>query len=167
MEFSKARKTISKCLFPVAGYGTRFLPATKNMPKEMLPILDKPLIQYAVEEAYASGMDRICFVTGRGKRALEDQVERGPGKLFVSMTVDCDVAPAHIGDPVFSTGGQVGAVTSGGYGHRVRKNIAFAFVEPDQAEIGTRLQVGILGGHYNAEVTALCLYDPENELVRS
>jgi UTP--glucose-1-phosphate uridylyltransferase len=72
MACSKAHKTIKKCLFPVAGYGTRFLPATKNMPKEMLPILDKPLIQYGVEEAYASGMDQICFVTGRGKRALED-----------------------------------------------------------------------------------------------
>lgn len=72
MESRKAYKTITKCLFPVAGYGTRFLPATKNMPKEMLPVLDKPLIQYGVEEAYASGMDRICFVTGRGKQALED-----------------------------------------------------------------------------------------------
>jgi UTP--glucose-1-phosphate uridylyltransferase len=72
MVSSKVRKTITKCLFPVAGYGTRFLPATKNMPKEMLPILDKPLIQYGVEEAYASDMDRICLVTGRGKRALED-----------------------------------------------------------------------------------------------
>ena len=72
MESSKARPRINKCLFPVAGYGTRFLPATKNMPKEMLPILDKPLIQYGVEEAHASGMNHICFVTGRGKRALED-----------------------------------------------------------------------------------------------
>ena len=66
---------IKKCLFPVAGYGTRFLPATKAMPKEMLPILNKPLIQYGVEEAYAAGMHRIAFVTGRGKRAIEDHFD--------------------------------------------------------------------------------------------
>lgn len=66
---------LKKCLFPVAGYGTRFLPATKAMPKEMLPILDKPLVQYGVEEAAEAGMDRICFVTGRGKRAIEDHFD--------------------------------------------------------------------------------------------
>ncbi|MGD2083814.1 MAG: sugar phosphate nucleotidyltransferase, partial [Chromatiales bacterium] len=66
---------IKKCLFPVAGYGTRFLPATKAMPKEMLPILNKPLIQYGVEEVYAAGMHRIAFVTGRGKRAIEDHFD--------------------------------------------------------------------------------------------
>ena len=63
---------IKKCLFPVAGYGTRFLPATKAMPKEMLPILNKPLIQYDVEEAVDAGIIDIAFVTGRGKRAIED-----------------------------------------------------------------------------------------------
>ena len=57
---------LNKCLFPVAGYGTRFLPATKAMPKEMLPILDKPLIQYGVEEALSAGLRDIGFVTGRG-----------------------------------------------------------------------------------------------------
>ena len=66
---------LKKCLFPVAGYGTRFLPATKAMPKEMLPILDKPLVQYGVEEAAEAGLDRICFVTGRGKRAIEDHFD--------------------------------------------------------------------------------------------
>lgn len=66
---------IKKCLFPAAGYGTRFLPATKAMPKEMLPILDKPLIQYGVEEAVSAGMDTIAIVTGRGKRALEDHFD--------------------------------------------------------------------------------------------
>lgn len=66
---------IKKCLFPAAGYGTRFLPATKAMPKEMLPILTKPLIQYAVEEAHQAGFKDICFVTGRGKRALEDHFD--------------------------------------------------------------------------------------------
>jgi UTP--glucose-1-phosphate uridylyltransferase len=63
---------IQKCLFPAAGYGTRFLPATKALPKEMLPILTKPLIHYGVEEALNAGMDTMAMVTGRGKRALED-----------------------------------------------------------------------------------------------
>ena len=67
--------SINKCLFPVAGYGTRFLPATKAMPKEMLPIVTKPLIQYAVEEAMAAGITGMAFVTGRGKRALEDHFD--------------------------------------------------------------------------------------------
>ncbi len=67
--------TITRCLFPVAGFGTRFLPATKSMPKEMLPILTKPLIQYGVEEALDAGMSCIAFVTGRGKRAIEDHFD--------------------------------------------------------------------------------------------
>jgi UTP--glucose-1-phosphate uridylyltransferase len=66
---------IRKCLFPVAGYGTRFLPATKAMPKEMLPILEKPLVQYGVEEAVEAGLTDIGFVTGRGKRAIEDHFD--------------------------------------------------------------------------------------------
>ncbi|HSH84851.1 MAG TPA: UTP--glucose-1-phosphate uridylyltransferase GalU, partial [Guyparkeria sp.] len=66
---------IEKCLFPAAGYGTRFLPATKAMPKEMLPILDRPLIQYGVEEAFEAGMTQMAMVTGRGKRALEDHFD--------------------------------------------------------------------------------------------
>ena len=67
---------ITKAVFPVAGMGTRFLPATKASPKEMLPIVDKPLIQYAVEEAVAAGMTEMIFVTGRGKRAIEDHFDR-------------------------------------------------------------------------------------------
>ncbi|MDG1579401.1 UTP--glucose-1-phosphate uridylyltransferase GalU [Pseudomonas sp. GOM6] len=66
---------IRKCLFPAAGYGTRFLPATKAMPKEMLPIVNKPLIQYGVEEARDAGMQQMAIVTGRGKRALEDHFD--------------------------------------------------------------------------------------------
>ena len=61
---------IGKCLFPVAGYGTRFLPATKSMPKEMLPVVNKPLVQYGVEEAIEAGMTNCALVTGRGKRAI-------------------------------------------------------------------------------------------------
>ena len=66
---------IRKCLFPAAGYGTRFLPATKAMPKEMLPIVNKPLIQYGVEEARDAGLQHMAIVTGRGKRALEDHFD--------------------------------------------------------------------------------------------
>jgi len=66
---------IKKCLFPVAGYGTRFLPATKSMPKEMMPIVNKPLVQYGVEEAYDAGMTDMAFVTGRGKRAIPDHFD--------------------------------------------------------------------------------------------
>lgn len=66
---------LTKCLFPAAGYGTRFLPATKAMPKEMLPIVDKPLIQYGVEEAIEAGMTDIGVISGRGKRAIEDHFD--------------------------------------------------------------------------------------------
>ena len=66
---------ISKAVFPVAGFGTRFLPATKAMPKELLPIVDKPLIQYAAEEAISAGIDTLIFVTGRNKRAIEDHFD--------------------------------------------------------------------------------------------
>lgn len=69
------RKIVRKAVFPVAGLGTRFLPATKASPKEMLPIVDKPLIQYAVEEAYAAGIREMIFVTGRNKRAIEDHFD--------------------------------------------------------------------------------------------
>jgi len=66
---------IRKAVFPVAGLGTRFLPATKSSPKEMLPLIDKPLVQYVVEEAVASGIEQILFVTGRAKRAIEDHFD--------------------------------------------------------------------------------------------
>jgi len=65
-------KPVRKAIFPVAGFGTRFLPATKSVPKEMLPVVDRPLIQYAVDEARAAGIDQMIFVTGRNKGAIED-----------------------------------------------------------------------------------------------
>ncbi len=71
----KIKSTISKCLFPAAGYGTRFLPATKAIPKEMLPVLTKPLLQYGVEEAIEAKMQTMAIVTGRGKRAIEDHFD--------------------------------------------------------------------------------------------
>ena len=69
------KKILNKAVFPVAGLGTRFLPATKAQPKEMLPVVDKPLIQYAVEEAYSAGIRNMIFVTGRNKRAIEDHFD--------------------------------------------------------------------------------------------
>jgi UTP--glucose-1-phosphate uridylyltransferase len=72
---SFVRSTIRKAVFPAAGLGTRFLPATKAQPKEMLPLVDKPIIQYGVEEAAASGVDNIILVTGRGKNAIEDHFD--------------------------------------------------------------------------------------------
>lgn len=70
------KKTVRKAVFPVAGLGTRFLPATKASPKEMLPVVDKPLIQYAVEEAVAAGIEDMIFVTGRSKRAIPDHFDK-------------------------------------------------------------------------------------------
>src|SRR4030066_128110 len=67
---------ITKAVFPVAGMGTRFLPATKASPKEMLPVVDKPIIQYAAEEAIAAGIDELIFVTGRHKRSIEDHFDK-------------------------------------------------------------------------------------------
>jgi UTP--glucose-1-phosphate uridylyltransferase len=71
-------KRVRKAVFPVAGFGTRFLPATKSMPKELMPIVDKPLIQYAAEEAVRAGIDTLIFVTGRHKRAIEDHFDSNP-----------------------------------------------------------------------------------------
>src|SRR6267154_4128393 len=68
-------KQVRKAVFPAAGLGTRFLPATKAQPKEMLPLVDKPLIQYVIEEAVASGVRNITIVTGRGKNAIEDHFD--------------------------------------------------------------------------------------------
>src|SRR5580765_1807227 len=66
---------VRKAVFPAAGLGTRFLPATKAQPKEMLPLVDKPIIQYGVEEAIAAGCDQIVIITGRGKQAIEDHFD--------------------------------------------------------------------------------------------
>jgi len=74
-EMNANMKKLTKAVFPVAGMGTRFLPATKASPKEMLPVVDKPLIQYAVEEAYEAGIRHMIFVTGRSKRAIEDHFD--------------------------------------------------------------------------------------------
>jgi UTP--glucose-1-phosphate uridylyltransferase len=97
-------KRVRKCVFPVAGMGSRFLPATKASPKEMMPIVDKPLIQYAVEEAVAAGMTDMIFITGRHKRAIEDHFDKAyeveaelaaRGKLDLLELVQ-GIIPKHI-----------------------------------------------------------------------
>lgn len=98
------QKKIRKAVFPVAGMGTRFLPATKANPKEMLPIVDKPLIQYAAEEAVAAGIDVLVFVTGRNKRSIPDHFDKAyeleselqeRGKLQM-LDVVRDILPPHV-----------------------------------------------------------------------
>jgi len=97
-------KPIRKAVFPVAGLGTRFLPATKAMPKEMLPIVDKPLIQYAVEEAVAAGITDLIFITGRNKRAIEDhfdsipelEAELAAKNKTALLEIVRNVLPAHV-----------------------------------------------------------------------
>ena len=105
MEFNRKNTNhIRKAVFPVAGMGTRFLPATKASPKEMLPIVDKPLIQYAVEEALQAGITELVFITGRGKRAIEDHFDeadeiearlqaKGKGELVKSVQ---NIIPKHV-----------------------------------------------------------------------
>lgn len=109
-------------------------------------------------------LDKNDFI---GKAALLEQLKRGHRKLFVTMEIDCDKSPAHSGDPVFAADKQVGTVSSAGYGHRVNKNLAYAFVEPTFAALTTNLEVGILGQRYAARVTEDCLYDPENKKVKA
>lgn len=97
-------KPVRKAVFPVAGLGTRFLPATKASPKEMLPIVDKPLIQYAVEEAVAAGITDLIFITGRNKRAIEDHFDAAPeleAELLAKnkhelLAAVRNILPAHI-----------------------------------------------------------------------
>src|SRR4030067_1054736 len=97
-------KKITKAVFPVAGFGSRFLPATKASPKEMMPVVDKPLIQYAVEEAVAAGITDMVFITGRNKRAIEDHFDtayeleaelaaRGKQELLDMVR---EVVPGHV-----------------------------------------------------------------------
>jgi UTP--glucose-1-phosphate uridylyltransferase len=88
--------SIRKAVFPVGGLGTRFLPATKAIPKEMLPVVDKPLIQYAVEEAYAAGIREMIFVTGRHKRAIEDHFDTAY-ELEIRTGSSAQARPAEAG----------------------------------------------------------------------
>jgi UTP--glucose-1-phosphate uridylyltransferase len=134
---------VRKAVFPVAGLGTRFLPATKAMPKEMLTVVDKPLIQYAVEEALEAGIEQIIFVTGRGKGALEDHFDisyeledtmRSRGKSLQAI----EVIRQKPGSPVY-----VRQQKPLGLGHAVWcardivGNEPFAVLLPDELMVGT------------------------------
>lgn len=136
-------KPLRKAVFPVAGLGTRFLPATKSMPKEMLTVVDKPLIQYAVEEALEAGIEQIIFVTGRGKGALEDHFDisyelettmRERGKSLAAI----DGIRQRPGSPVY-----VRQQEPLGLGHAVwcaREIVGdepFAVLLPDELMVGT------------------------------
>ena len=90
---TKFSKKIRKAIFPVGGLGTRFLPATKSIPKEMLPVLDKPLVQYAVDEALEAGIEEFIFVTGRNKSAIEDHFDHS-FELENNLLANC-VANVH------------------------------------------------------------------------
>src|SRR5450830_1626168 len=104
--------TIHKAVIPAAGLGTRFLPATKSTPKEMLPLVDKPAIQYGVEEAVAAGLEDVLMITGRGKRALEDHFDYNP-ELEASLDAKGDTSrlaqvhqATHLDDVHFVRQGQ-------------------------------------------------------------
>lgn len=119
---------------------------------------------------FESALDRFVDLNKEdfiGKRALLEQVEQGAQKSFVVMTVECDIAAAHGGDSVYSGDELIGTVSSGGYGHRVQRNIAYAFVTPEYSATGTPLEIGILGERYTAVVCEPCLYDADNALVRN
>ena len=108
-------------------------------------------------------LDKADFV---GKAALLKEIEQGAKKHFVCMQVCCEIAAAQAGDSVYSDDKLIGTVTSGGYGHRVEKNIAYALVDPKYSAQGTELDIGILGERYAARVCPACLYDEENLRVR-
>jgi UTP--glucose-1-phosphate uridylyltransferase len=114
-------RTVRKAIFPVGGLGTRFLPATKAMPKEMLPVVDKPLIQYAVEEARAAGIEEIIFVTGRGKAAIENHFDRVE-ELEAALRAKGDTKTLDLLDQMVGKPGEISYVRQQqplGLGHAV------------------------------------------------
>jgi len=149
------------------GYFGLYATESMRLEKSYLHWKADLIVEYNPFEARLDRFVRLDKADFIGKQALLEQIERGPRKLLVSITVDCDIASAHGGDPVFAGEQQVGSVTSAGYGHRVRKNIAYAYVNPEMAEIGTELELGILGDKYAAMVVEPILYDPENQLVQA
>lgn len=102
-----------------------------------------------------------------GRTALESLARQAPRSQFVVVTIDADHASPHSGDSVWAEDRVVGTVTSAGWGHRIGKNIAFAYVEPQYAAVGTRFEVDIIGERFTATVVPECLYDPDNQRVRA
>ena len=149
---------IRKAVFPVAGMGTRFLPATKAMPKELLPILDKPVIQFAVEEAIEAGITELVFVTGRNKRAIEDHFDANPEleALLAASKKDAllqeirSIIPAEV-SCIF-----VRQPAALGLGHAILcaepavGDEPFAVLLPDDLMVGTRRPTRDLVGHFRA-----------------
>lgn len=166
------RKKISKAVFPVAGLGTRFLPATKASPKEMLPIVDKPLIQYAVEEAVAAGISEMIFVTGRNKRAIEDHFDKAyelEAELAARQKNDLlaqigQIKPDHV--QCF----YVRQAEALGLGHavlcaeRLVRDEPFAVILADdllQAEVPVMRQMTEMYGHYGCSIIGVEAIRPE------
>ena len=101
-----------------------------------------------------------------GKAALQKMAGEGPRKLLVPLAIDCDHAPSHGGSSVYNGAALVGTVTSAAWGYRVGRNLAYAFVDPDCADVGTALKVDVMGLPQDAVVIAPSPYDPEHRLVR-
>jgi UTP--glucose-1-phosphate uridylyltransferase len=133
-------RPVTTAVFPVGGQGTRFLPATKAVPKELLPVVDRPLLQYAVDEALAAGIERMVFVTARGKGALEDYFDVA-GELVASLKAKGKTAELAVLDETQLPPGQIAYVRQqepAGLGHAVwcarhiTGNDAFAVLLPDE-----------------------------------
>ncbi|MGB3471740.1 MAG: UTP--glucose-1-phosphate uridylyltransferase GalU [Erythrobacter sp.] len=143
---SAARKPIKKAVFPVAGLGTRFLPATKAIPKELLPIVDRPLIQYAVEEAREAGIEQMIFVTGRGKTAI---VEHFDVAYELEATMSARGKDMSVLDPTRATPGDIITVRQQvpmGLGHAIWCARAIVGDEPFAIFLPDELMVGKAGG---------------------
>jgi len=120
-------------------------------------------------DPFESSLDRFVNLDKRdfpGKAALVAQATESRRRRFVPMIVESELAPAHAGDPIYAVDDLVGTVTSGGFGHRVGKNIAMGFIDTAEAELGTELEIGILGSRYSATVVSEPIFDPANERVR-
>ena len=163
--------TIHKAVIPAAGLGTRFLPATKSIPKEMLPVVDKPAIQYVVEEAVAAGLEDVLMITGRGKRTLEDHFDYNP-ELEASLDAKGDTSrlaqvhqPTHLADVHFVRQGQ-----PLGLGHAVLRARHHVGAEPFAVLLGDDLiderdpllpTMLALQEHTGGSVVALLEVEPE------
>ena len=167
---------ITKAVFPVAGMGTRFLPATKANPKEMLPIVDKPLIQYAVEEAVAAGITSMIFITGRNKRSIADHFDkayeleteleaRGRNKLLEILH---NILPSNVSCIYLRQSQALGLGHAVLCARPVVGNDPFAVILADDlisAEVPAMKQMTDIYGHYNNSVIGVQQVDP-NETSR-
>ncbi len=166
------RKKITKAVFPVAGLGTRFLPATKASPKEMLPVVDKPLIQYAVEEAIAAGITEMIFITGRNKRAIEDHFDKAY-ELEAELSARHKQSLLNVLHQIKPDNVQCFYVRQAealGLGHavlcaeRLVQNEAFAVILADDlldADVPVMRQMTELHAHYGSSIIGVEAIQPE------